>query len=380
LYCRRRIVESSRIDLNTTKGTDLRNTALGFGSKAILQKVGVWDALQGDLAEIESVHVSQQGKFGVTRLNKETESLPALGYLAPNHKILSALYANLEAHANVKIIDQVSDLQLTPGPQSVEVKLSYEGQAQLITSRLLVGADGTQSAVRQQLQIDADITDYEQSAVIANVSTSAFTTGVAYERFTKQGLVAMLPLADQQYSMVWTMPPEKCGDLLELPDAEFLQRLQKQFGYRSGIFNACGARQTYPLRLLRAKQIFRDRCLLIGNAAYTVHPIAGQGFNLALRDVDYLADLLMETVDPGLNVLLAQYESERREDVDRIIRFTDGLLRLFRNPLRGLAHARGVALTILGQFPPLQRRVSRQGLGLFRHASQAASKPSGKIL
>ncbi len=360
------MLESGSLSRNQKAGQDARNTVLGFGSKELLEKIGVWDALQEHLAEIDTVHVSQKGSFGVTRLSKETEGLPALGYLLPNYKILSSLYRKLDDFDNVETFENVSGLELAPQDDGVNLVFKHEGSSTNATCKLLIGADGARSQVRKQLGFKADITDYNQSAIVTNVSATCFSPGVAYERFTQSGPVALLPLANQQYSTIWVAPPEEIQTLMDLSGQEFLARLQKHFGFRVGTFESCGDRQSYPLQLLRAQRIYRNRCMLIGNAAYTVHPIAGQGFNLALRDIDYLSELLADKHDPGADVLLAQYENDRRSDVDRIIGFTDGLLRLFATKSRLLNSARGIALTTLGQVPALQRQVSRQGLGLFR--------------
>lgn len=370
------LLESGNLELNQTIDEDARNTVLGFGSRELLENIGVWGVLQDDFSQIDTVHVSQKGSFGVTRLTKETEGLPALGYLIPNHKILTALYAKLRNCVGVDVSENVSALNIVNNSQSVQLSYQHKDAEVTAMCKLLIGADGTRSGVREQLGIEADITDYEQSALVANVKSSSFETGLAYERFTKQGPVALLPLANKKYSMIWVASPEEVQTLLNLPEKEFLARLQKHFGFRIGLFESCGQRQVYPLRLLRAQQVFHNRCLLIGNAAYTVHPIAGQGFNLALRDINYLSALLGQEDDPGLDVVLEQYERERREDVDRIIRFTDGLLRLFSSQSRFLKHARGAALMILGQSPLLQRQVSRQGLGLFRNNVSALASRS----
>jgi len=350
------VLEAGTLAVNQAAENDARNTVLGFGSRELLVKIGVWAALQDQLAEIDTVHVSQKGSFGATRLTKETEGLPALGYLLPNHKILSALYEQLGELENVVILENISEIDFIQDERAVNLTFNQEGSPASAIGKLLIGADGGRSAVRKRLGVRADITDYAQSAIVANVGASSFKPGLAYERFTNHGPVALLPLANEQYSAIWVAPPDEAQVLMELPEHEFLARLQKHFGHRVGLFASCGVRQSYPLQLLRAQKIYRDRCLLIGNAAYTVHPIAGQGFNLALRDIDYLSQLLADKNDPGLDVHLEQYESERREDVDRIIRFTDGLLRLFATRSRFLSHVRGVALTTLGQFPALQRK------------------------
>ena len=367
------LLEARKLDSSATTD-DVRNTALGFGSRQLLEQLGVWRQLENDIAEIHSVHVSQKGSFGVTRLNRETEKLPALGYLAPNHKILTALYQLIAENSQIELIDDIGDVVLDQQKRHVNIAFAQEGEDKSIQARLLLAADGTNSSIRSQCNIATEVTDYEQSALIANVSASKFNYGVAYERFTKDGPVALLPLANQEYSMVWTMRPEVAAEVMALEKKQFLERLQKHFGYRVGLFESYTRKQVYPLRLLRSHTVYQGRCLLIGNAAYTIHPVAGQGFNLALRDLSYLAALLKDVADPGLEIYLDQYQQDRKSDVDRIVNFTDGLLRTFANDSRVLAHARGAVLTVLGQSSFLQRQVSRQGLGLFQH-DQNVSQP-----
>lgn len=375
-----RVVILEARKLNPSSSTDdVRNTALGFGSRQLLEKLGVWQQLEADIAEIHSVHVSQKGSFGVTRLTRETEKLPSLGYLAPNHKILAVLYQLIAKSSQIELIDGVGEVTLDQQERHVNVTYTDDDEERLIQAKLLMAADGTNSSVRAQCNIDSELTDYKQSAVIANVSASKFKPGVAYERFTKDGPVALLPLATNEYSMVWSMSPEAAIEVMALDQKQFLSRLQKHFGYRAGLFESYTQRQVYPLRLLRSSTVYEGRCLLIGNAAYTIHPVAGQGFNLALRDLSYLAALLKDVVDPGLEIYLDQYQQERKSDVDRIVNFTDGLLKTFSNDSTLFAHARGAALAILGQSSYLQRQVSRQGLGLFQH-DQNATQPQDQQL
>ncbi len=372
------MLEARKLE-GSTSSDDVRNTALGFGSRQLLDRLGVWQQLESDIAEIHSVHVSQKGSFGVTRLSRETEKLPSLGYLAPNQKILAALYQLITDNKHIELIDGVGEVALDQYERHVNIMYQDEGEERLVQARLLLAADGTNSSIRSQCKIETELTDYEQSAVIANVSASKFKHGVAYERFTKDGPVALLPLANQEYSMVWTMRPDAAAEVMALEQKEFLTQLQKHFGYRAGLFESYTRRQEYPLRLLRSKTVYQGRCLLIGNAAYTIHPVAGQGFNLALRDLSYLAALLNDVADPGLEVYLDQYQQDRKSDVDRIVNFTDGLLRAFANDSSLLVHARGAALAILGQSSFLQRQVSRQGLGLFQH-DLSASQPQSKMI
>ena len=293
------------------------------------------------------------------------ERLPALGYVVPNRVTGSALYASMSDQENLSIIAPARVTAVNSSQDIVTLTLQQDKQTSQISGRLLVGADGAGSVIRQSVGIHSDQHDYGQHAVIANITPDKPHGNKAYERFTMDGPIALLPLTDNRCSLVWTQPPETATETMALPDEAFLKALQDHFGYRLGYFQRVGERQCYPLSLRQVETLTAPRTLLIGNAAHTLHPIAGQGFNLALRDVSALAELLQQQDDPGSPGLLQAYKEAREQDVNTVIRFTDGLLRLFTNPSRSLAHVRGAALGLLGRFPGLKRQLARRGMGLF---------------
>jgi 2-octaprenyl-6-methoxyphenol hydroxylase len=280
-----------------------------------------------------------------------------------------ALWRILREADNVELLcpARVTDVDVQPHRVLVDVERDGAGTGTLRTA-LLVAADGARSPVRARLGIGVRTRDYAQTALIANLTPSAAHRNEAFERFTDDGPLALLPLSGGRYSLVWTLSPDTARHICELSEADFLAALQSAFGYRLGRWLRAGQRQTYPLRLVCAKQQFVGRALLIGNAAHSLHPVAGQGFNLGLRDVASLADVLADTAatggDPGLPDVLERYRSWREEDHERVVSFTDSLVRVFTNPLTAVKAVRGLGLLGLDLLPAAKLRFARQSMGL----------------
>jgi len=228
----------------------------------------------------------------------------------------------------------------------------------------VVGADGAQSAVRSALGIGASVAEYGQHAVIAHIDTTRFHDNTAFERFTETGPLAILPIVEGRSAVVWTLAPEAARRAMALSDAEFLTELQQAFGLRLGRFTRVGRRQAYPLALTQAERLTAPRTAILGNAAQSLHPVAGQGFNLALRDVAMLAELVAEGGDPGAAALLARYAEWRAPDREAVVRFTDSLVRGFGLPLGMLRHARGQGLVLFDLLRPVKREFARRTMGL----------------
>ena len=358
------IIEATEQQQAQSFSYDERSSALGFGSREILESMGVWDKILADAEPIQAIHVSQKGYFGTARLTAVEEHLPALGYVVPNRVTGSALYAKMREQAGLDIIVPARVDNIITSEQIATLEITQAGEKRQISTRLLVAADGAGSGIRKQLGIATRQADYGQHAVIANVTIGLPHQNQAYERFTIEGPVALLPLTEDRCSLVWTQTSEAAAETMALSDEDFLSALQKHFGYRLGFFQRVGERQNYPLSLQQAEQMTAQRSLLVGNAAHTIHPIAGQGFNLALRDVAVLAELLQQADDPGDVKLLQAYEAKRSKDIAQVVRFTDGLLRLFTNSSRPLAHLRGASLVVLGRSAFLKRQLARRGMGL----------------
>ncbi|MBA2491870.1 MAG: 2-octaprenyl-6-methoxyphenyl hydroxylase [Gammaproteobacteria bacterium] len=352
-------------------GYDDRSLALAFGSRRILEGLGLWQAIAPAATPIKTVHVSERGRFGAARLHQREEGVAALGYVVPSHDLAQAVYARLSAQDNVDIVAPARVRNFIVDGSLVDARVdgdAEKGEAQgwTLRGRLLIAADGASSGMRRQLGIAAATADYGQTAIIANVTPSRDHQCAAYERFTDAGPLALLPMSEQRCALVWTHPATDAAAILRLSDAQFLAKLQESFGYRLGRFTKVGTRQAYPLTINVARDLVAPRAVLIGNAAHTLHPVAGQGFNLALRDVAELADLLRTHAprDPAEQSLLGRYAARRKADLRAAVRFTDTLARAFVNPFPPLVCARGAALLALDAIPPLRHMLARRAMGL----------------
>jgi 2-octaprenyl-6-methoxyphenol hydroxylase len=340
---------------------DARCTALSFGSQQIYLRLGLWDRLAPRAEPIREIHVSDRGHFGSTRLRAEDEGVAALGYVVENAWLGHCLWQALDPQVvEWRCPAQVSAMQaLNDG-----YRLSLEDGSSLDCD-LAVLADGGRSALREQLGILVRSTPYGQSALIANLSSAEPHNGQAFERFTEQGPMALLPLAENRSALVWTRPAAEARRLLEVPDERFLEELQQSFGYRLGALTRVGERHLYPLSLVEADEQVRPHLVLLGNAAHSLHPIAGQGYNLALRDVQALAEALLESpLAPGEFSVLQDYLRRQQLDQQLTVGFSDRVTRLFSNAQPLLAAGRNLGLLSLDLLPPARHWFARQAMGL----------------
>jgi 2-octaprenyl-6-methoxyphenol hydroxylase len=347
---------------------DERTTALANGSVRAFTTLGVWDAMEREAAPIRRIHVSDRGRFGTARIDAAEQGLEALGYVVPNRVIGAALWAGLARASNVTVIApaRVTGSEIE-GANRV-VNYEHAGLTATVAAGLVVAADGIRSLVRDQAGIDAEHLAYEQVALTAVMVTQRFHDHVAYERFTEDGPIAILPLTDGRCGMVWTRRPEAVERLLALSDVEFLAEFQAAFGFRLGRFLRVGQRAAYPLSLSRAERHTAERLAVVGNAAQGLHPIAGQGFNLGLRDAMSLAEVIADrrvagTTDAGDAELLQDYADWRATDRRRIVAFTDGLVRVFSNPLGALRGLRSLGLLAFDVLPPAKSALARLSVG-----------------
>jgi len=350
---------------------DDRVIALSWGSRLILQGIGCWDAMSEQAEPIRRIHISDRGRFGFTRLEHEQEGVPALGYVVAAKAIGAALLQGIGGQQGLDWLSPASIRGFRTEADGVNLELEQDGEIRRVATRLLVAADGAGSPIRKTLGVPLREWEYGHTAVIANVTPSKAHQGVAYERFTDSGPLAMLPMTEGRCSLVWTQRDEDVAEVMAWDDAGFLARLQERFGFRLGRIHKAGQRFAYPLRLLRVKEMVRPRIAIIGNAAHTLHPVSGQGLNLGLRDVALLADLLAraaeEGMDPGGGLVLEAYAAGRAPDQGRVALITDLLARLFVNPLQPVKAARGCALVGLDLMPALKNEVARQFMGTRGH-------------
>jgi 2-octaprenyl-6-methoxyphenol hydroxylase len=357
------LIEAVAPDSASQPSFDDRTTALGNGSRRVFETLGVWPRLAAHAGAVREIRVSDAGRVGAARLTAAEQGLEALGYVVPNRQLGLALWQQLAAQPSIVIRNpaQVSGLHLHA--DAARLQVSAGGTIEAVSARLVVAADGAQSLVRSAAGIAAEVEDYEQVAVVVHVATDVPSDCIAYERFTATGPLAVLPLVDGRYTVVWTLAPERARQVCALDDAAFGAALQSDFGWRIGRITRVGARASYPLRLSRAESMAGARAVLVGNAAQSLHPVAGQGFNLGLRDAALLAEILAAAPDPGAPAVLEGYERRRGADRRGMIRFTDGLVRLFASEHPGVALGRNLGLALFDLAPGAKRALSRLSWG-----------------
>lgn len=365
------LVETVPFGASEQPSFDERTTALSNGSRRIFEALGVWRLIERDATPIRSIHVSDRGRFGFARIEAREQGLPALGFVVPNRIMGAALWRCLQAQSRIELFApaKVDGLGAADAGRRVDLWHAEAGRRS-ISGRLIVAADGAKSLVREAAGIGSTIWEYEQTAIVTNVATQRFHDYVAYERFTPGGPLAMLPIADGRCGVIWTLEPERARQALEFDDARFLAALQDAFGFRLGRLLKVGRRHSYPLALTRSEAHVADRLAVVGNAAQSLHPIAGQGLNLGLRDAASLAEVAAdamrsrpEAFDPGDRELLSAYRAWRAEDRRRIIGFTDGLVRLFSQRFVPAKILRGFALLAFDLSPGAKDALSRLSLG-----------------
>ena len=374
------LIEGAAADDARQPSFDDRTTALGNGTRRVFEALGLWPEIAPQAAAIRRIHVSDAGRFGFARLEAAELGLDAFGFVATNRVLGAALRARLAAMPALHL--RMPARCTTARLQADHVELHTDGDAAPIRARLAVAADGVKSLLREAAGLEAGVEDYGQVAVVAHAAATRPPDGTAYERFTPQGPFAVLPLAGGAYGVVWTVASADADRVLAMSDTDYLAALQQAFGWRAGRFTRVGARQAYPLKLLRASRVTAPRVVLVGNAAQGLHPVAGQGFNLGLRDAATLAELLAEAMsasardasafDAGAPGLLDAYAAGRERDRDGITRFTDGLVKVFGDTRPGVPLARDIGLLLFDLSPGAKQAMSRLSWGFAARTPRLA--------
>jgi len=356
---------------------DERVIALNYLSKQILQGLGAWQEGMKYSVPIQQIHVSEQGGFGFTRLTAQALNLPALGYVISANQLLQAIQSVVtpQTAPNVTIFTPAQLIQLQLQPSCATAIITTGATTQSLTARLIVAADGGNSQARQLLNADYQEHSYQQTAIIANVTTEHPHQQIAYERFGRAGTIALLPLQSNLCSLVWSIKTAHQDEYMQLSDKVFLARLQQHFGWRLGRFLKLGRRVAHPLRLMHISQLIQPHIVFIGNAAHTLHPVAGQGFNLGLRDVASLADLLSQTAPEaiGNQEILQNYAARQHPDHQRVITITDSLVKTFSSDFMPMRWARNLSLLAIDALPPLKKLFVQQMTGLSAYPSRLTS-------
>ncbi|MDC4259835.1 2-octaprenyl-6-methoxyphenyl hydroxylase [Acinetobacter baumannii] len=349
---------------------DARNTALSRRSVQIYQKLGLWNALQQHATPILQVHITEQGSFGKARLVAEQEKVESFGQVIENAWLGRVLLTQVRQQPLIELIDGVQVTALTQDAEQVHIEAQRGDELLKLESKLLIAADGRDSFCRQAIGVGVDVHDYDQVAIVTTVQTSKPHEHVGFERFSALGPLALLPLpGEYRRSVVWPVKKGTEGEWLgEENDQHFLDALQKTYGDRAGKFEKTGKRFSYPLSQVLAHKQAVGRVILMGNAAHTIHPVAGQGFNLCLRDADvllrYLVNQLSASDDIGNPNNLLAYEQARLSDQQRVIKFCDTVVRGFSNQNPLLKLIRNTGLIAFDVIPGVKPLVANYAMGL----------------
>ena len=361
------IVEANtREQLSVSPAGD-RALALAAGTVMMLEGLGIWQGISHAATAIKQIHISDRGHFGKTRLSAQKENVDALGYVITARNIESHV-ANQVAEAGIELISPARVVGLMSGDNEVCVSLKQGNDSLNASAKLLVGADGGLSSVRQLLDITQQKTEYGQTALVTTVKSTLPNKNIAFERFTASGPLALLPVAKNRCAVVWTRKNEDADALMLGSEADFLDELQHCFGFKLGELSLVAPRRAFPLSLIRAEKMVAGRAVIIGNAAHQLHPVAGQGFNLGLRDVVRLSEMLIKQngqhKDIGAADFLKEYAASRKKDHDRTIGFTDAVVKIFSNEWLALAAARNIGLALLDHIPVAKTLLTRHAMGL----------------
>ena len=347
---------------------DDRTTALSRSTQRMFEAMGLWDEIVAASTPIKSIHVSDKGRFGFSHIDAREQNVEALGYVVVNRVLGEVLQSHLETASGVEVLCPARIVDVEPGPQRTAITVEDDNERETHFCKLVVAADGANSGVRDMLGITAQQSQYGQRAVIGNLLTEKPIANRAYERFTVQGPLAVLPIPDDRAGFIWTVSDSDAERILALGDDAFLAELQDEFGYRLGRFSKVGKRVAYPLVLSKALRLSATRSVLVGNAAHGLHPVSAQGFNLGMRDVaslcDCIADALAEDVELGDSQLLARYSDWRKADQKKLVRFTDSLVKIFGSRSLPLRVSRNAGMLGFDLIPGVRSLFAKHTMGL----------------
>lgn len=365
------MVEPVARDASSQPSFDDRTTALSRSSQRMFAAMGLWEDIAPAATPVTRIHVSDRGRFGFSHIDAREQGVEALGHVVINRVLGNVLQGALAATGEPEILCPARIVGAETGPQRVRITVEGGGDTFGLSCSLLVAADGANSMVRDMVGIAAERVAYGQRAVIGNVLTEKPIGHCAYERFTEQGPLALLPMTENRAGFVWTVSEQDADRVLALDDPSFLDELQHQFGYRLGTLSRVGVRAAYPLVLSRALRLTAQRAVLIGNSAHGLHPVAAQGFNLGLRDVAALCDCIADAlrgsgtpVDVGDGQLLQRYAKWRGSDQKKLVGFTDALVRVFGASAPPLRALRNLGMLGFDLVPGVRSLVARHTMGL----------------
>lgn len=339
---------------------DTRALALSYGSRRTLEKLGVWSSLSAHATAINTIHVSQKGSLGRSILQASDYQQEALGYVLSYGALCTVLNNELQRFPLIQLIDEAQADAITYDTNQATIRYSRQSDVFQLNTQLAVLADGGRS-LEEAAGLKRETKEYGHDALITKVSAELPHNNIAYERFTPDGPMALLPNGERDFSLVWTGKKALISPLLDLSDAAFLTQFHAQFGDRVGRFLTVGKRMTFPLKLSQLQEVNTPHLVVIGNAAQTMHPVAGQGFNVGLRDAEVLAQQIVSaTTDVGSEEMLAAYRSRRKTDTKNGLLFTDFLVNIFSNDILGFAKLRSTGLGLFDIVKPVKRHLVRK--------------------
>jgi 2-octaprenyl-6-methoxyphenol hydroxylase len=362
------IIESVALSNEQQSSYDDRGITLSPSSKRILEQINVWQQVQSHSTPIKKIHVSEQGRFGFTHLNAEECGYSELGHVVVARSLGQTLHKQLTNFENITLIcpAELKHFQRTDSGMTLEILNS--GNNEIVTTGLLVGADGSRSLVRRLSGINIKEKDFKQTAIVANVTTQKPNQFTAYERFTSHGPVALLPIDTNRSVLVFTVDRKYANHYLNKSEPDFILEVEKEFGRRLGRIEHVGKRRSYPIHYIEAIEQYQDNLILLGNSAHTIHPNAAQGFNLGLRDVAGLAECIVSGLSKGLTIndsyILETYLKLRQEDQQRVIQLTNNLANSFYNKWPVVSSARNIAMLLLDTLPEFKNSFVEKTMGV----------------
>jgi len=378
------LVEPIQPELETSPSFDQRAVALSAASVSIFKTLGIWQKIESLAEPITNIHVSDKGNFGFARLKASDYGVDAMGQVIPLDETGPVLWQMI---SEIKHIDLICPAKIT-AINSIEqqnktdrITISFtqekndnEKSKNEISAKLLLAADGTFSSIANLAGIETKRTPYDQHAVIANIATQEPHQNRAFERFTKNGPLALLPLTQNRMSLVWCQREKNLEQVMDYDDQQFIEELQNEFGFRLGLITKVGARVQYPLSLHLPEKIFHGRCLLLGNAAHTLHPIAGQGFNIGLRDIAALYDSVQQAIefdqDIGSQGFLQEFQEKTQADKELTVNTTDFLARIFTSEFLPVVITRNKGLCLLNKIPFAKKQLANAAMGFHGNSAQ----------
>jgi len=370
------ILEESKIlqqtqPIETNPNLDTRSTVLSYGSRLIYENIGVWIYIKDIVEPVKNIHVSNRSHFGITRINSVKHQLPALGYVISNKSLCQSMFQLLDQR-QIHFFSMAKVDCINEHEQTNKLTVFREGKTEFFNAKLVVLADGGHSTLALQAGLDQIQKDYNQAAIVTNVVTDKPHAHTAYERFTNDGPLALLPLANNIWSLVWTMSHTQAKERVELIESDFLCELQQQFGYRAGRFLEAGRLKHHLIIQKLSSSRAKKGLIMVGNAAHTLHPVAGQGFNLALRDITYLSQTLKQSAQQNQSIAnyatLLKFVENRKRDQNITAEWTDFLVNIFKPHSgftgRATAVARNIGLITLDLCLPVKTLLTDHALGV----------------